>query len=97
MGGGAVGVQRRASDLQELQVQVVVNRFTCVLGTELGSPARTPCTIISLALVLTIFVAVPNFSSPLSLFAKFQLCVSRLELPSLLEDCCFHLGMQYAQ
>lgn len=82
--------QRRASDLQELQVQVVVNCFTWVLGTELGSPARTPCTI-SLALVLTIFVAIPNFPSPLSLFARYQLCISQLELAFLLEVAVFIL------
>lgn len=97
MGGGAIGVQRRASDLQELQVQVVVNCFVWVLGTELGSPSRTPGTI-SLALVLTICVALPNFPSPLSLFAKDQLCISQLELSFLLlEDCCFHLVMRYTQ
>lgn len=97
VGGGAVGVQGRVSDLQQLQVQVVVNCFVWVLRTELGSPARTPCTI-SLALVLTLFVALPNFPSPLSLFAKDQLCISQLVLSFLLlQDCCFHLVMQYTQ
>lgn len=39
-----------------------------------------------------------NFPSPLSLFAKDQLCISQLELSFLLlEDCCFHLVMRYTQ
>lgn len=84
MNAGALEVQKRAPDLQELELQVVGSCLAWILGTECGSSARTVHALnpgaILLALAFITFVTTSNRPPPLISFVKYQLCVSQLEM-----------------
>lgn len=104
MSTGAPGVQKRAPDLLELELQEAGSSLAWLLGTECGSSAGTvhapnpvPSSLPLSLLLLLLFriVCLPALIS----FVKSQLCVSQREvaLCDLLEDCRFRLMIQYAQ
>lgn len=86
MSAGVLGVQQKAPDLLELELQVVGSCLASILGTECGSSARTVHTLspsaIFLTLVFITFVAILNCPLPLISFVNYQLCVSQLEISS---------------
>lgn len=69
MSAGVLGVQQRAPDLLELELQVVGSCLAWILGTECGSFARTVHTLnpraIFLTLVFITFVAILNCPLPM--------------------------------